>query len=140
MNTSYQLDYHRKYHLAICRPIGSLTEELLDKVLYFTLGMETGAPDQFNRLVDLASVTQFPLQSAAIHRYADLRRESFEHLPPCRVAFVAHSPDAKDVAGLYKALMTGSKASVNIFGDAKSAADWLGVPENLVAPQPAGHA
>ena len=71
---------------------------------------------------------------AAIHTYAAGRLASKEHLAPFRTAIIV--PDshaaAEPTAVLYAILMKHSKIQVRVVRNLRSAADWLGVPENAL--------
>ncbi len=140
MDTSLQTYYLREHHLAVCRPVGAATEDRATHLLYFLFGAEGATPESFNRLVDLRFVTDFTIQSAVIHGFASIRREEVERLSPARTAIIAPNPEAEEVARIFAALMKGTKISVRIFGDARSATDWLGVPEQVLEPETAHHA
>jgi hypothetical protein len=137
MDASLHVDYFAEHRLAVCRPVASLTEEAIEQLLDFILGLEARTPESFNRLLDLALVNDFPLQSAVIYRYAALRREAIAGLPPCRTAIIAPNPQAETVAKIYESLMHGSNIVVGVFKDAETAANWLGAPLHIVgAPGP----
>jgi hypothetical protein len=137
MDASLHVEYFAEHRLAVCRPVAPLTEEAIDQLLDFILGLEARTPESFNRLLDLALVNDFPFQSAVIYRYAALRREAIADLPPCRTAIIAPNPQAETVAKIYESLMHGSNITVGVFGDAKAAANWLEAPLHIVgAPGP----
>ena len=132
MYDALKFDLDSQHRLAICRPAGALDENFTGQLLRFLLALEELTSDPFDRVLDLSRVTEVSLNSAAVHAYAEARRQATVHLAPFRTAIIADCSGLESAAKLYAVLVEGSKISVEIFRDASSAAEWLAVPvENV---------
>jgi len=132
MYDALKFDLDSQHRLAICRPAGALDENFTGQLLRFLLALEELTSDPFDRVLDLSRVTEVSLNSAAVHAYAEARRQATVHLAPFRTAIIADGSGLESAAKLYAVLVEGSKISVEIFRDASSAAEWLAVPvENV---------
>ena len=131
------IEYNSEHRLAICRPSGVLDGEFTGQLLSFLIAVEE-EPSQhpFNRLLDLAAIEGVRLTASELFQYSKGRRDATDHLPHFRTAIVAPNALANGVARMYEVLMQGSKIQVSVFWESRTAADWLGVPENVAASTP----
>jgi hypothetical protein len=134
MYEALNIEFNSEHRLVICRP------QVMDdcsamEILNFLLAMEAVA-EPFDRIADLTYATEHSVSTAAIQEYAERRLQNLSNLAPFRAAIIAPRPDSAATGNLYATLMKGSKVEVGVFPDARSAAEWLGVPEAAIRVQP----
>jgi len=135
MNDGLEIITNAEHRLVIYRRAGLLGPEHAGQLLNFLLAREDSFPILFNRLLDLSLVTDIRLSSAVIYAYASVRPAANANPPTFRAAIARDSP-VEAAALIYATLMEDSKIPINIFRDAGSAADWLGVPHKVLQPDP----
>jgi hypothetical protein len=129
------IEFNSEYRLVISRPRGVADDNSARELLDFLLALEQ-VSEPFNRVADLSLATDISLSTPAIQEYAQRRLQNLAHLEPFRAAIIAPRPDSQAAGNLYATLMKGSKVEVGVFTDAPSAAEWLGVPENVLTSNP----
>jgi hypothetical protein len=131
MYETLHIEFLSEHRLFITRPEGVVDDHSTRELLHFLLALEEVA-EPFNRVADLSHATEHSLSTAAIREYAEMRLQNLTHVAPFRAAIIAPHPDSQAAGNLYATLVKGSKAEVQVFPDASSAAEWLGVPEAAV--------
>jgi hypothetical protein len=133
------IGYNPEHQLATCRPKGLIDGKFTGLLLDFLLAVEED-PSQhpFNRLLDLSAIDGVFLTEREVADYSTARRGATAQLPPFRTAIVAPGPLANAMGRIYEIFMQGSKIEVSVFWEPRPAADWLGVPIDVVAVKPNG--
>jgi hypothetical protein len=132
MSDAPQIVFDAEYRLAVYRPRGPLDAALAARLLDFLLAMEDADPEPFNRLLDLAAVTQVRLSGTEMFRVSLTRRAATARRRPFRTAILAPTLVAYGMGRMYELLMEESAIRVEVFRDAGGAADWLVVPRSVV--------
>jgi hypothetical protein len=132
MSDALKVEINSEHRLALCRPQGVLDAKFAGELLGFLRAQEESSPELFHRVLDLTCITEVQVNSAEIWAYATARREATAHLPRFRTAIIT-SAETETAALVYSSLMKDSQIEVGIFDDAASAADWLGVPRELLS-------
>jgi hypothetical protein len=125
-----------EHRLAICRPEGLLDAKLARQLMLFLMAMEESQLEPLNRLLDLTAIDQVWLTSQQVFDMSGARRAAAANLSRFRTAIIAPDPLAFGTARMYETLMHRSNNEVGVFWDPASAAVWLGVPDNVVHPEP----
>jgi hypothetical protein len=126
--------YHPEWDLITWHPRGVLDDKLADEVAAFAQTQEqvvTAPP--FNRYTDLSGLTKLRLQIGHVFRLAEERSASHRDLPPVKSAFFCDKIVGFGVARMFEALMEGSSIHVRAFRDRAAAAEWLGVPLEILS-------
>ena len=86
----------------------------------------------FHRYTNLSLLTDIHLKIGHIFEIAEHRRAAAE---PIRSAFFADTTVGFGIAQMYETLMQGAVIHVRAFRDCDAAAEWLGVPVQLLQPE-----
>jgi hypothetical protein len=123
--------FHPEARVLTWFPSGVLDNERADRVIEFLEGQESeGEP--FHRYTDMSGYTRIQVELDHVVRLARRRIHSYQGLP-IKSAFYAVRLTSVSIAKMYQELMQGSLIEVRTFRDRDAAADWLGVPGNLLA-------
>ena len=124
--------YHEAWSLVTWHPAGVLDNERADRVVDFLESEEQPDGKPFHRFTDLNGYGRMRMGLDHIVRIARRRRRYAG--PPVKSAFYATRPVSVIISRMYEELMDGSLIQVCTFRDLAAAADWLGVPANLLRP------
>lgn len=128
--------FHPEYRLVTWFPSGVLDNGRADRLIDFLESEEKMEGKPFDRYTDMTGYTKIELGLDHIVRLARRRRHGYSGAS-VRSAFYAVRLLSLTIARMYEELMTGSKIQVCTFRDRGHAAEWLGVPvEVLQAPKP----
>lgn len=125
--------FHQNHRIVTWFPTGVLDNERSDRVVEFLESQELGDSLPFHRFTDLSGYTRIQLGLDHIVRLARRRKKGYKG-PVVRSAFFAVRLISLSIAKMYEELMLGSLIRVATFRDRNAAADWLGVPANLLRP------
>jgi hypothetical protein len=121
---------HADERLLTWHPAGIFDENTADQILEFMEVAEKFEEEPFHRYADLSDLSEIHLPLSHVVRLA--RRRRCYKGPPVKSAILASSIMNVAVAQMYAELMDGSRIHVRIFRARNAAADWLGVPRQLL--------
>jgi hypothetical protein len=123
--------FHSAWKLLTWLPTGVLDDEGADRTVDFVEGQEKIRNAPFHRFIDMTGYTGIEVELDHIVRLAR-RRQSYQG-PRVRSAFYALRLISVSIARMYEELMQGSQIEVCTFRDRAMAAEWLGVPAELLS-------
>jgi hypothetical protein len=131
------VEFHEDIRLLIHRPRGLLNRTALNKIISLIGELEFTCKKPFNRFLDTVAADAVDLNLEYIERVSLYRRRFYGKRPPIKTAILATDSAVADYARLHARLTQGSPITVRVFNDRKEAAQWLGVPPELLAAKPA---
>lgn len=130
-----EIQFHEDAHLLVYRPRGLLNEASIDKVINVIEELEASSQKPFNRFFDTLEHDEVELNFRYVVKVSLCRRLSYADHPPIKSAILATDSTMIHYAKLHALLTQGSPIHVRIFKDRLEAAEWLGVPIKLLAPE-----
>ena len=124
--------YHPEAQLLTLHPRGTFDDTLADEIMTMLEAAETVEDVSFHRYTDLSKLTDIRLKIGHVFEIAAHRRAAGK---PVRSAFFADTTVGFGIARLYEELMQGAAIHVRAFRDRDAAAEWLGVPVQLLQPE-----
>ena len=124
--------------LFIYRPKGVLSEEVVDEVIVALGKLEFSLSEPFDRFFDTLAADEIELNVQYVIRVSLYRRFAYAGHPPVKSAILATDSTMIHYAQLHALLTQDSPINVRVFQDRKEAAQWLGVPIELLAAEPSG--
>ena len=125
-------------HLFVWRPRGVLDQAAINKVLASLEDLEAKLRAPFSRLSDTLAADDVELNFKYIIQVSLHRRLTYAGRPPVKSAILATHATAIHYGQLHAVLTQGSPIKVRVFQDREEAAQWLGVPIELLAAEPSG--
>ena len=122
------VEFYEDIHLFVYRPIGSMSEESVNKIVSVIEGLKAKVQEPFNRFFDTLGADDVELNFKYVIQVSLCRRLSYSGHPPVKSAILAADATMIHYARLHALLTQGSPIDVRVFKDRKEAADWLGVP------------
>ena len=132
LETFPRAHYHSEERLLAWHPCGKFDDALADEVVAMLELDETFENVPFHRYTDLSLLTDIHLKIGHVFAIAEHRRAVGE---PVRSAFFADTTVGFGIARMYESLMQGATIQVRAFRDRGAAAEWLGVPVQLLQPE-----
>ena len=126
--------YHSAWELITWHPRGVLDDKLVDEIVDFMQVQEhvvTAPP--FHRFADLSRLTEVHLKIGHVFKVAEERSAAHRDLSPVKSAFFCDKVVGFGIARMYEALMEDSSIQVRAFRDRAAAAEWLGVPLEILS-------
>src|SRR5215831_9794725 len=133
-----ELEFHEDIRLLIYRPRGLVNEAALNKTLGALEDLEAKLQEPFNRFTDTLAADEVELNFKYVIQFSLHRRLAYAGHPAVKSAILATDSTMNHYARLHAVLTQGSPIIVRVFQDRKEAAQWLGVPLELVAAQHIG--
>ena len=130
------LEFHEDICLLIHRPRGLLNRVAVNKLISVIGELEFALKKPFNRFVDTVAADAVDLNLEYLRRVSLYRRRVYGNRPPIKTAILATDSTVADYGRLHASLTQGSPIEVRVFQDRKEAAQWLGVPLELLAAKP----
>ena len=130
------LEFHEDICLLIHRPRGLLNRVAVNKLISVIGELEFTLKKPFNRFVDTVAADAVDLNLEYIRRVSLYRRRFYGNRPAIKTAILATDSTVADYGRLHASLTQGSPINVRVFQDRKEAAQWLGVPLELLAAKP----
>lgn len=124
--------YHPAYHLVTWHPRGVFDDRLADRVVKFLELCEQIEGASFHRFTDMTAISRINLGIDHVFHIARLRRGYRGR--PVKSAVYAVRLLSIAIARMYQDLMHGGLIQIEVFRDRTTAAEWLGVPANILAP------
>ena len=126
-------EFHEEVCLLIHRPRGVLDRTAINKIISLIGELEYTLKTPFNRFLDTVGANAINLDSDYIRRVSLYRRHFYGNRPAIKTAILATDSTMADHGHLHASLTEGSPINVRVFHDRKEAAEWLGVPLELLA-------
>jgi hypothetical protein len=123
--------YYPKFRLANWHPTRVLTDAVADQIVEFIEMQEHDQEELFDRYTDFSGLTKVRLQVNHVFEIARRRRSARE---PVNSAFFADQPVTLSIARMYEGLMERAMITVRVFEKREAAAEWLGVPLQILYP------
>src|SRR4029450_8925425 len=138
MKPSREIEFHQDIGLLVYRPRGLINETEVNKLISVIEDIEANAPQPFNRFSDTSETHEVELNFRYVIHVSLYRRLSHAGRPPVKSAILATDSTLVHYARLLALLTQGSSIKVRVFQDRKEAAQWLGVPIELLAANVSG--
>ena len=127
------VEFHEDIGLLVYRPRGLLDRTVINKIISVIGELEFTLKSPFNRFLDTTAADVVDLNLEYIRRVSLYRRRFYGNRPPIKTAILATDSSVAEYARLHASLTEGSPIDVRVFQDRKVAAQWLGVPFELVS-------
>src|SRR6478752_9812468 len=132
------VQFHEGLRLLVYRPRGLLNEASVNKIIRVIGELEAKLKEPFNRFSDTLGHDEVELNFKYVIQVSLYRRLSYQGRPPIKSAILATDSTIIHYGRLHALLTQGSPIKVRIFQDRAEAAQWLGVPVELLAPKASG--
>ena len=132
MTLPSDIEFHEDIRLLIYRPHGALNERSVDKIVSIIGDLEAKLQEPFNRFFDTLGHDEVELNFKYVIQISLHRRLVYAGRPPIKSAILATDSTIIHYAKLHSVLTQGSPINVRIFKDRNEAAQWLGVPAELL--------
>jgi hypothetical protein len=132
------IQFHEDVRLLVWRPRGVLNEAALKHIMTLLRDLEATSDEPFNRFTDGQALETIDLNFRYVFDFALFRRLSYAGRPPVKSAILVTSLTFAHYSKLHELLTQGSLIKVRIFEEREAAAQWLGVPVELLTVSPIG--
>jgi hypothetical protein len=133
-----EIEFHQDIRLLIYRPRGLINEAAINKIISVIEDLEAKLQEPFNRFSDTLETHEVELNFRYVIQVSLHRRLSYAGRPPVKSAILATDSTLIHYGRLHALLTQGSPIMVRIFQDRQEAAQWLGVPPELLAAKLVG--
>jgi hypothetical protein len=133
-----ELEFHQDIRLLIYRPRGLIDEAAINKIISVIEDLEAKTQEPFDRFSDTTDIHEVELNFRYVIRVSLHRRLSHKGRAPVKSAILATDSTLVHYARLLALLTEGSSIRVQVFQDREEAAQWLGVPVELLTVQATG--
>jgi hypothetical protein len=123
--------YYAEWRLLTWHPRGLFDDALADKIIGAVGSEERVEEEPFHRYTDFSGLTHIRLKVGHVFDVAKLRRSVSE---PVKSAFFSDTTVGLGIARMYESLMEGATIQVRAFRERGAAAEWLGVPLEILQP------
>jgi hypothetical protein len=127
-----EIEFHQDIRLLIYRPKGLINEAEINRVIGVIEAIETASPEPFNRFSDTSETQEVELNFQYVIQASLHRRLSHKGRAPVKSAILATDSTIIHYARMVALLTQGSSIMVNVFHDRSEAAQWLGIPVELL--------
>ena len=127
------IEFHEDIRLLIYRPKGVINEAEINRVIGVIEGIEAASQQPFNRFSDTSETHEVELNFQYVIQACLHRRLAHAGRVPVKSAILATDSTIVHYARLLILLTQGSSIKVQVFQDREQAAQWLGVPVELLA-------
>jgi hypothetical protein len=132
------IEFHEDIRLLIYRPKSLINEAEINRVIGVIEGIEAASQQPFNRFSDTSETHEVELNFHYVIQASLHRRLTHTGRVPVKSAILATDSTIVHYARLLILLTQGSSIKIQVFQDRKKAAQWLGVPLDLLMPQAGG--
>jgi hypothetical protein len=136
MNLPPEIKFHQDVCLLVYRPGRLINEAAINKVIGIIEDLEAETQKPFNRFSDATGTHEIELNFRYVIQVSLHRRLSRKGRAPVKSAILATDSTVVHYARLLALLTQGSSIKVQVFQDREEAAQWLGVPLELLAAKP----
>jgi hypothetical protein len=126
------VEFHKDIGLLIYRPRGLLNRTAINKIISLIGELEFTLKKPFNRFLDASAADAVDLNLEYIRGVSLYRRRFYGNRPPIKTAILATDSSVAEYGRLHASLTKDSPIEVRIFQNRKEAAQWLGVPVELL--------
>jgi len=130
--TPPEVTFHTAQRLFTWHPYGVLDSDVTSKIISFLEFEEEEMEEPFNRFTDLTHLMAIELDIEYVVRASMHRRRVYAGREPVKSAFLATTPEAIRIAKVHEILTEQSPLHVLVFTNLAEAAEWLGVPLDLL--------
>ena len=127
------VEFYEDIRLLIYRPSGLIDEAAINKVISVIEDLEASTQEPFNRFSDTTAAHEIELNFRYVIQVSLHRRLFHKGRAPVKSAILATDSTLIHYARLVMLLTEGSSIEVRVFQDRNEAAQWLGVPIELLA-------
>jgi len=127
------LEFYEDIRLLIYRPHGVINEAEINRVIGVIEGIEGASQQPFNRFSDTSETHEVELNFQYVIHASLHRRLAHKGRLPVKSAILATESTLIHYARMLALLTEGSSIKVRVFQDRETAAQWLGVPLELLA-------
>ncbi len=131
-----EIQFHEDIRLLVYRPRGLIDEAAINKITSVIDDLEAATQEPFNRFSDTSETHEVELNFQYVIQASLHRRLLHKGRAPVKSAILATDSALIHYARLLALLTEGSSIKVRVFQDRKEAAQWLGVPVELLAAKP----
>jgi hypothetical protein len=124
--------FRKDHSLILWKPRGILSEAIVNEIVVFIGTAEARSTKPFNRFSDLSALDAVDLNFRFVFDIALHRRLTYAPNARVKSAFYVTSPATIHYSKLHKLLTDHSPLGVSLFTERAKAADWLGVPEDVL--------
>ena len=126
------VEFREDFSLLIHRPRGVLNKAAINKMISVIGELEFTLKKPFNRFLDTVTTDAVDLNLEYVRRVSLYRRRVYGNRPAVKTAILATDSTMANYGRLHASLTEGSPINVLVFQDRKEAAQWLGVPVELL--------
>ena len=137
MKLPADIQFHEDVRLLVYRPRGLIDEAAINKVVSAIEALEAATQEPFNRFSDTTDTHEVELNFRYVIHVSLHRRLAYAGRAPVKSAILATDSTVIHYARLLILLTEGSSIKVRVFQNRKEAAQWLGVPIELLTPDTA---
>ena len=130
---SADIQFYEDVHLLVWRPRGVLNEAALKHIRMLIGDLEATYAEPFNRFTDGQALDAIELNFRYVFDFSLFRRLSYAERLPVKSAILVTSLAFAHYSKLHAMLTQGSSIKVRIFEEREAAAQWLGVPVELLS-------
>jgi hypothetical protein len=132
------IQFHQDIRLLVYRPHGLINEATVNKIISVIGELEATLKEPFDRFSDTVAADAVDLNFEYIIRVSLHRRLTYAGRPPIKSAILATDSTLVHYGRLHALLTQGSSINVRVFQDRAEAAQWLGVPLELLTAEATG--
>jgi hypothetical protein len=134
MKLPRDVEFYEDIRLLVFRPRGLIDQAVVNKIITVIEEIEAATQEPFNRFSDASEASEVELNFRYVIEVSLYRRQAHAGRVPVKSAILATDSTLVHYARLLVMLTEGSSIKVRVFADRKEAAQWLGVPVELLAP------
>jgi hypothetical protein len=138
MELPSDIEFHPDIRLLVYRPRGLIDEAAINKIISVIENLEAETQVPFNRFSDTTEAHEIELNFRYVIQVSLHRRLFHKGRAPVKSAILATDSTLIHYARLVMLLTEGSSIKVRVFQDRNEAAQWLGVPIELLAAKVGG--
>ena len=127
------VEFHEDIGLLVYRPRSSLDRGAINKIISLIGELEFTLKKPFNRFLDTTAAEIVDLNLEYVRGVSLYRRRFYGNRPPIKTAILATDSTVAEYGHLHASLIQNSPIEVHIFQDREEAAQWLGVPVELLS-------
>jgi len=139
MRLGPDVEFQEDIRLLVWKPRGLLNEASFNKVILVLGDLEASMREPFNRFSDTLEAEEVDLNFRYVIHVSLYRRLTYTGHPPVKSAILATDSAMIHYARLHAVLTQGSPINVRIFQEREKAAQWLALPLERLAIQPAAN-
>jgi hypothetical protein len=128
-----ELEFYEDIRLLVYKPRGVIDEAAVKKIVSVLEDLEARLREPFNRFSDTLAADEVELNFKYVIQVSLCRRLSYAGHPPVKSAILATDSTMIHYARLHALLTQGSPITVRVFQHREEAAQWLGVPIEVLA-------